>query len=345
VGVDVVIVGAGVAGLSAAVAARAAGLDVVVLEARDRVGGRLLTLEYDGAPLDLGATWCWAGEGHVDAMLRDLVLPTFDQWTAGDGCYETERGIARLQGNPIDVPARRYARGAAALADALAAQLPAAVLYTGVEVRAIAAPGDSIIATTADGRRFTGRRVILALPPALAVATIELADDLVGTETRRIAESTGVWMGQIVKVVCCYDEPFWRRAGLAGSAISTQGPLGEIHDMSGPDGTPAALFGFAMSEPGGDLRALVDRAVAQLGRMFGPEAAKPREAFAVDWATERYTSPASPHPAASTATFGHPAFQPSPDARLLWASTETARVSPGHVDGAIWAGFTAAKAL
>jgi monoamine oxidase len=55
---DVIVVGAGVAGLRAAELLRAtAGLDVVVLEARDRVGGRVHTVAPWGAPLDLGAAW------------------------------------------------------------------------------------------------------------------------------------------------------------------------------------------------------------------------------------------------------------------------------------------------
>ena len=55
--VDVVVVGAGPAGLSAAARLRRSGAAVLVLEARDRVGGRALTVAHHGAPLDLGATW------------------------------------------------------------------------------------------------------------------------------------------------------------------------------------------------------------------------------------------------------------------------------------------------
>jgi polyamine oxidase len=53
----VVIVGAGIAGLAAAARLGQAGVGCVVLEARDRVGGRLHTIDLAGTPVDLGGSW------------------------------------------------------------------------------------------------------------------------------------------------------------------------------------------------------------------------------------------------------------------------------------------------
>jgi monoamine oxidase len=59
--VEVVVIGAGAAGIAAARRLLAAGLSVVVLEARDRVGGRAVTVALRGHPIDLGAHWLHAG--------------------------------------------------------------------------------------------------------------------------------------------------------------------------------------------------------------------------------------------------------------------------------------------
>ena len=60
----VVIVGAGVAGLTAARLLIDAGVDVTVLEARDRIGGRIHPVTLDGATLDLGAAWVHGGSSN-----------------------------------------------------------------------------------------------------------------------------------------------------------------------------------------------------------------------------------------------------------------------------------------
>ena len=54
---DVVVIGAGLAGLACARALKAGGLNAVVLEARDRLGGRVHSVDVDGVDVELGAQW------------------------------------------------------------------------------------------------------------------------------------------------------------------------------------------------------------------------------------------------------------------------------------------------
>ncbi len=63
--VNVVVVGAGVAGLSAARTLREAGRTLRVLEAGSRIGGRAATADMTGVPVDLGAQWLHAAENNA----------------------------------------------------------------------------------------------------------------------------------------------------------------------------------------------------------------------------------------------------------------------------------------
>ena len=75
----IVVVGAGIAGLGAARRLVDAGASVVVVEARDRVGGRIWTDRSLGSPLDLGASWIHGTTGNpVAALAADLVTVPVD---------------------------------------------------------------------------------------------------------------------------------------------------------------------------------------------------------------------------------------------------------------------------
>lgn len=67
---DVVVIGAGPSGLVAATDLAAAGRDVVVLEARDRVGGRTHTIQLGGHTVDVGGQWVGPDQHQVRALLR-----------------------------------------------------------------------------------------------------------------------------------------------------------------------------------------------------------------------------------------------------------------------------------
>src|SRR3954453_14582058 len=85
---DVVVVGAGLAGLTAARVLTAAGRRVVVLEARDRGGGRTLNHPLPGGHVaDLGGTWIGPTQNAVAALAAELGLATFAQVDDGDAGY------------------------------------------------------------------------------------------------------------------------------------------------------------------------------------------------------------------------------------------------------------------
>ena len=78
-GRSVIVIGAGMAGLAAGRKLVASGVSVTVLEARDRIGGRVWTDVFDGIPLDMGAGWIHGpgGGNPISALAKQVGAKTY----------------------------------------------------------------------------------------------------------------------------------------------------------------------------------------------------------------------------------------------------------------------------
>jgi monoamine oxidase len=92
---DVLVVGAGLSGLVAARELVAAGRDVVVVEARDRVGGRTLSKPLAGQTIDLGAQWLGDQHHLAHALAAELGVVTFEQHATGKKLLDRGDGHLR----------------------------------------------------------------------------------------------------------------------------------------------------------------------------------------------------------------------------------------------------------
>ncbi len=102
---DVVVVGAGASGLTAANRLKDAGRRVVVLEARDRAGGRLWTDDVDGAMLEIGGQWVSPDQDALIETLDELGLETYPRYREGVNVYIGPEGeLRKFEGEIFPVP-------------------------------------------------------------------------------------------------------------------------------------------------------------------------------------------------------------------------------------------------
>jgi monoamine oxidase len=105
--VDLVVVGAGLAGLAAAREAVAAGCSMLVLEARDRVGGRVLNEDIGGGEVvEVGGQWIGPTQERIAAIAREMGVDTFPTWNQGENVIEYGGRLRRFSGtipkiNPV----------------------------------------------------------------------------------------------------------------------------------------------------------------------------------------------------------------------------------------------------
>ena len=84
---DVIVVGAGMAGVRTAQLLQQAGLRVQVLEARERCGGRLHSVQVAGVTIDAGGQWVGPGQDRVLALIRELGLTLVPTWHRGQHLF------------------------------------------------------------------------------------------------------------------------------------------------------------------------------------------------------------------------------------------------------------------
>lgn len=340
---DNLIVGGGLSGLALADRLTREGKDFLLVEAQDRLGGRILTTALSGGTFDLGPAWFWPGQPRIEALARRFQIPAFPQYASGDQMYQERSGdVQRARGFASMQGSYRLAGGMGALSDALAGSLDASRIWTGARVQTIQLSDNGItLRITRDGAALTveAGQVMLAVPPRVIEETVTFSPPLDAAE-RQALKNIPTWMAGQAKILAVYDEPHWRNAGLSGDAMSQSGPMVEIHDASPMEGGPYALFGFVGYQAAwraAQTQDMMDQAVAQLTAIFGPKMSHPRDLVVQDWAWVPEIARLQDHiPSGHHPTYGLPSKLKSYAAQgVHFCSTEAARGFGGFLEGAL----------
>ncbi|MET0930125.1 MAG: NAD(P)/FAD-dependent oxidoreductase [Aeromicrobium sp.] len=441
--VDVLVVGAGATGLSAAYALQQAGRSVLVLESRERVGGRLWTDEVDGVDLEIGGQWVSPDQEALLAMLDELGLDTFERYREGESVYVGLDGVRRTftgEQVPVDPAVAAEMDRLTNVLDDLAASMDAsrpwempgaeeldrvtflawledqtdeqeardniamfiaqamltkpahafsalqAVLMAAsagsfsnlvdsefildkrvvgglqkVPLRLAERLGDAVrtghdvekvvwtdagVTVTAGDLAVTADHLVLAVPPG-AVSRLRFEPPLPSTQRETRQHHS---FGQVIKVHATYETPFWRDAGLSGTAFSPYLTVHEAYDNTNHDESRGTLVGFVSDEQADAMQALdADERrrtiLASFGEYFGPAALEPVAYFESDWTSEELGSGAygSSFDVGGLTRFGPVLREPVGPIRI--GSSDVAGLGFQHVDGALRVGAELAASI
>jgi monoamine oxidase len=280
----------------------------------------------------------------MGALVEELGLRFHGQNSDGDVIFErmSRESAQRYRSLAQEQQSMRLVGGSAALVRALAQGLPAEriQLNTRVTTMSLIEGRVDLSLSRADGQSeaLTAQRVIAALPPRLLEATISFTPQQDAT-TVQLWRDTPTWMAPHAKFFALYDRPFWREAGLSGTAQSMVGPMVEMHDATTASGR-AALFGFL--GVGAEQRALIGEegltraCLNQLARIYGESALHPRATLFKDWAADPLTATSADLIAAGHIVPGDGRWISGVwHERLILAGSETSPSDPGYLAGAV----------
>jgi monoamine oxidase len=214
---DVLVIGAGLAGLGLARILEERGDEFLIVDARDRIGGRILSqtgAESVGldTSYDLGPAWFWTGQPRLARLASEFGLNVFEQYAAGRLIFQDTAGSIRrdLEIAPM-AGSLRIAGGMAGLAVGLLQKLPKNRFLIGHYLTELSRRANHIQATLhrrAEEVEVTAQKVVLAVPPRVAENGIQFEPEL-PTDARMALRTIPTWMAGHAKVVAVYGRPFW----------------------------------------------------------------------------------------------------------------------------------------
>lgn len=252
---EVIILGAGLAGLHAAHFLTKSGRDVVVLEANDRVGGRLFTLDHGDGFTEGGGHVINSDYTRIINVVKKLSLdltPTrtgkvrTGRWLDGKIIEEhmPQHSLYAAQFRHTKTATFCIENGAQRLPEAMAKRLPRAPVLKSY-IKALNVSDTVVTATDHTGRIWRAPEMICTLPFG-ALRHLHINAPMPAIQKAAIARLT---YAQTVQVHFQAKSSFWKTDGLPAD-MWTDGPISQVTSSHDSDGEPTGLFRASISGTG-----------------------------------------------------------------------------------------------
>ncbi|WP_296620656.1 NAD(P)/FAD-dependent oxidoreductase [Marivirga sp.] len=342
----VIIIGAGLSGLITAFRLKQDNIPFKILEAKDKIGGRIFTkMTNNGTPIEMGATWFGRQHQNLIKILNEFGLAIFHQFQGEYYYYDdsdsTYHGKYKL---PQQEPSFRISGGSKSLVDKLFEKLDEDDIQFNTQVKEIGKENEELILNTQNDEEYRADQVILAQPPKIWSHQISFAPPL-PQELLHIAQKTQTWMEDSIKAAVEFEKPFWRENGNPATIMSNFGPFIECYDHSNQQEDKFALCGFLNAEFKRIDKARREKLVLkQLSDIFGEKAQNAISYHEYVWSEDDYVKWPKENLLQPHQNNGHPIFRESFfNNQLIISSSESATNFPGYMDGAVEAGENAFK--
>lgn len=268
----IIIIGGGISGLYLGYRLKNEGFSIQILEANDRIGGRIYTKEVNKTNLELGATWLWRYNSELLKLCKELNISLFEQNMNGDALFEATKTNKpqRFKLPPNQEISYRIVGGTSAILNKLTSNFSSDELTLNQKVIEIVKKENSLEVITEDSS-YIADFVISTIPPQLLVNTVKFTPEL-DRELTQIANNTHTWMKDSIKFAIVYKDPFWKRQGLSGVGFSNVGPFTEIYDHSDFENKSFGLMGFLNGNLSNETKEYREEKIReQLFKFFGKE--------------------------------------------------------------------------
>lgn len=335
---NVIIIGAGLSGLTTAYYLKKNNIPFQIIEAQDKLGGRIETIQgLLETPMDMGATWFNDVHTNLMDLVKELEIDFFCQHSEGKAIFQTksfeppqifyvpnsEQSSFRIRG------------GTHTLIKKLQNYIGDENIILNTNIVKIHDTGEYITLLDNKGKFYEARTIVSTIPVQLLIDKVEFVPHL-PSEVVELMQHVQTWMNGSIKFAVEYETPFWLKNQFSGTIFSQSGIAVEVYDHSNFEQSKFSLMGFLNgSAINYDKSQREKFVIEQIENLFGSIATKPISYHDKIWNNE-FIATTHPKNLYAHQNNGNPLLQkPLLNGKLFLAGTETSSTHPGYLEGAV----------